>query len=514
MAATRAESAWLDVVRGLILRAQWPAAQAALDQAMAEFPASTELRRVQAGVFRQTGRHAAAEASLRGLLAHAAGDAATAFALAHLLQDDARPAAAGAVLRACFGVAANARDADLAIAAIELLDDCDRKHDAADIAAAALVQNPDEARLHAYAGMLALQLGQFGRARSHYATALAHDARAWEWHAPIGLSAAQRYADAAHPDFTRFREGLQRTDLSDLARAELEFALGKAHDDIGACAQAARHFRAGNTPRHRLSRWSRAAWQHDAAARLAATAMQHTADATPGFAPVFIVGMPRSGTTLLAQLLARHPQVCNRGEQPWLARLAADAALAGSPERAMLQHAANRYATRTRRDDAGDARWFIDKQPLNFRYVDLMLALFPDARIIHCRRGARDTALSLWMQCFLEEVQGYAYDFDDIALVMRDCAALMAHWCRRYPDAIRAIHYEELVADADGVIEELAQWIGLPVHTSAEAAPASAGESTVSTASLWQARQPVTARSVGKWRRYVECLPELAQFPA
>jgi tetratricopeptide (TPR) repeat protein len=503
---------WLATSQAQLLHGDLRSAQATLTQALLDHPASVELRRALAGVQQQAGQPAEAEAMLRELQKEDPGDAASAFALVRRLKEQGKTAAAGAVMRACFSGESNRRDANLAIHAIELLDDCGRKGDAAAIADAAITENPDDARLHAYAGMLQIQLGAFDQARRHYLDALQRDPRAWEWHVPIGLSSAQRYAGREHPDFVLFREGLRRDNLSAKARAELHFALGKAYDDIGDHDEAARHFREGNALAQRLTGWSRKGWRRAVEARLASQPIPQHLDPAAAFTPVFIVGMPRSGTTLLAELLSRYPKVRNRGELPWLARLAARPALSGKPARPDQQDAAAIYAVQSRQDDAGDALWFIDKQPLNFRYVDLALALFPDAKVIHCRRNRRDTALSLWMQCFLEDVQGYAYDFDDIALVMRDCDRLMAHGCRRHPDSIRTVHYEELVAAPQSVVLDLARWIGLPpLQASAASLPQAA--STISTASLWQARQPVNTRSVGRWKLYAQYIPELLRFP-
>lgn len=510
MSATRAEEVWLGEVRALIMRGQLPAAQAMLDQALAEYPSSTELRRAQAGAFQQAGRWGAAESVLRALLEHNAGDVPAAFTLARILGDQGRMVAAAAVIRECFAIDANLRDAGLAITAIELLDDCDRKRDAANIAEAGMAMNPDDARLHAYTAMLQIQLGEFEQARRNYLFALERDGRAWEWHVPIGLSSAQRYRDDTHADFPLFQEGLRHEGLTGMARAELHFALGKAYDDIGGYADAARHFREGNAIAHRSTHWSRKTWRRTVEARLASAPFACSAEPTEAFTPIFIVGMPRSGTTLLAELLSRRPNVRNRGELPWLARLAGQAALVGNPNRGELQNAARHYAVQARRDDAGGARWFIDKQPLNFRYMDLALALFPDARIVHCQRNPRDTGLSLWMQCFLEDVQGYAYDFGDIALVMRDCERLMTRWRALYGNSIRTIRYEDLVTSPQDAVAALAEWIGLPDDVvSRSATAATPFENAISTASLWQARQPVNTRSVLRWKNYAPFVPEL-----
>ncbi|OZA90720.1 MAG: hypothetical protein B7X57_11025, partial [Erythrobacter sp. 34-65-8] len=250
------------------------------------------------------------------------------------------------------------------------------------------------------------------------------------------------------------------------------FSLGKAYDDTGDYDKASRQFREGNAIRHRLARkWSRKHWRRSVEARLAAPPISTQLDATPGFTPIFIVGMPRSGTTLLAELLSRRAGVCNRGELATLHGLATSLELGGVPEREALQRAAAKYAQQSRQDDASGARWFLDKQPLNFRYVDLALALFPDAKIIHCQRNPRDTALSLWMQCFLEDAQGYSYDFSDIALVMRDATRMMRRWHARHPTAIQSIRYEEMVVAPQTSMTALGEWLGLPDPASRPTAP-------------------------------------------
>lgn len=502
------EHAWLELVRTQVLRRDMPCALELLSQALREYPASTALRRTQAGILQLSGRAGQAEAIFRDLLEQSPADAASAFSLARILKEEGRTAAAAKVLSACFTAGTFA--ADLAISAIELLDETNRKHDAALICESAIAAHPDDTRLHAYAGMLAIQLGEFERARLHYTFTLERDPRAFEWHVPIGLSNTLRYRNPDHPDFALFRAGLARTDLSDLARAELHFALGKANDDIGDYERAARHFLEGNAIRKRIGNWSRKAWRRLVEARLASKPLIAAAKPVNGFTPVFILGMPRTGTTLLAELLSRYPEVRNRGELPWLARLAQQPDLCGQPDAASLQQAAHRYLTQARQDDAADARWFLDKQPLNFRYVDLALAMFPDAKIIHCRRNPRDTALSLWMQCFLEDVQGYAYDFDDIALVMQDERKLMEHWRALYPDSIETVRYEELVASPEATTAAKAAWMRLDTTRLAGADLAAAPAGSISTASLWQARQPIHSNSVDRWKNYAPFIPQLA----
>lgn len=504
----QSEQARLDLARGLMLRGELAKAESAILQALQEHPRSFDLRRILAGVYLRTCRQSNAESLLTELLAERPGDIGAAFTLARDLIGQCRSNAAAAVMRTCFE---HARlDAELVIQAVELLDTCGRERDAEVIVQRAIKLGMDDPRLHAYAGMLEIQLGEFQRARKHYLFALEHAPQACEWHIPHGLALMQRYRDAQHPDFARFTHLLKQGDLSDKARSTLLFALAKAHDDIGDFAQAAAYSRQANSLAHKLTQWSRKQWRRAIEARLDANPIISRLEPQTDFVPVFVVGVPRSGTTLVSELLARRPRVCNRGESSSLPTLAQQANLIGSPDPAGLQHAAQTFAAQLRQDDASTMRWFIDKQPLNFRYVDLMLALFPNARVIHCRRDARDTALSLWMQSFHEEVQGYAYGFDDIALVMRDCEKLMAHWRKSCAGSIREVRYERLVDSPEEVIAQLATWLELPPSEARIATdPPTSG---IKTASAWQARQPVYARSIGRWRNYLQYLPELSKF--
>lgn len=510
MAAPHTEPAWLEKIRAALLRGDGDAAQEMLTAALARFPRSVDLRRILARVLRQRGRDSEALDVLQELLRDDPHDVASAFTLAHMLISQHAVAAAATILALCFSGSEGAADPDLAISAIELLDDAGRKAEAAAIADNALVAHPNDARLHAYAGVLQTQLGHFELARTHYLAALDRDERAWEWHVPLGLVSTHQYLDAAHPDFARLALGLEREQLSRLARAELYFALAKIHDDVGRYAAAASHLRQSNALCRELSGWPREVWRGQVAAALERGARRGAALSRPDFVPVFIVGMPRTGTTLLAAQLARRPGVYNRGEPAWLAQLAQRTDL---DDAAALQVAASEYACWSAQDDGGGYRWFIDKQLLNFRFVDLAVAMFPDARIIRCVRSPRDTALSLWMQCFLGKAQGYSYDFDDIALVMRDENLLMQHWQQCYPDAIRAVRYEELVSSPQTVLDGISRWLGVAAAPLDAAPSGSARITSISTASAWQARQPMHVRSIGRWRNYADLVPELLQFP-
>jgi tetratricopeptide (TPR) repeat protein len=493
--------------RALVLRGDLEAAHGVFAAAAVRYPASGDLCIGLAGLCWQMHRHAQAETLLHNRLSKHPNDVPATFLLVRLLREQGRMQAAAGVMHQLFDHGPH--NADTVIEAVEMLDNYGRTQDAASICEAAIANGSEDPRIHAYAGMLDIQLGQFQRAREHYNFALAHDAQAVEWNIPIGLSDLQRYQDANHPDFALFREVLGRAGLSDKARTTTLFALGKAHDDIADYAQAAQYFSEANARVHATSTWSRKHWKRAIEARVAAPVYPWALAAPTAWTPVFIVGVPRSGTTLLAELIARHPQVCNRGELGWLQTVAQRLSLIPPGHREPFEEAAALYAAQLRQDDS-DAHWFIDKQPLNLLHVDLIMALWPNARIIHCQRDARDTALSLWSQSFNDQAHDYSYDFNDIAAVIHGCRRLMSHWGGRYPESIRTVNYEALVAAPDESIMSLMEWLGLPARSTTDRAPSNLA---ISTASAWQARQPVYTSSAGRWRGYAPYLPELLRIP-
>lgn len=502
------EPLWLECGRALYLHGDLDAALEVFAEALARYPASGDLCLGLAGIHWQRHRHDDAEHLLRKRLSRHPADAGATFLLARLLFEQGR--ARGAAEVTLEGFEHGSHDVDTVIQAIEMLDDFGRPEPASRICERALAGGSADPRLHAYAGMLAIQLGRFPSARAHYEFALAHAADAVEWNIPIGLSSLQTYRDPNHPDIALFRELLERPGLSEQARTTTLFALGKACDDLADYAQATRHLREANARAKASHPWSRKHWKRMVDARCAAPALSWHLTPPADWTPVFIVGVPRSGTTLLAELLSRHRLVCNRGELGWLAWLAHRTSTLPRECREPFEEAAGVYAAHLRQDDS-DARWFIDKQPLNLLHVDLIMALWPHARIIHCRRNARDLARSLWAQSFHDRAHDYACDMADIATVIRGCGRLMGHWKSLYPASIRIVTYEELASAPAACMAELSRWLGLPaVDTSHPSNPAG---HAIRTASAWQARQPIHTRSIGHWQHYAPYLPELLKLP-
>jgi hypothetical protein len=210
--------------------------------------------------------------------------------------------------------------------------------------------------------------------------------------------------------------------------------------------------------------------------------------------------MPRSGTTLIANALARHPAIVNRGELNWLATFAGDWREAGRQpgDTAALAEA---YLAHLIRDDSKTARYYLDKNPLNFAELDALAAFFPEARIVHCRREPRDLALSIYAQFFAHPDNGFAYSIANIARCRRDYSDLMHSWPPKLGLAPIEIEYERFVTEPESELARI--WRLLDLNPAeADASRANAPAETVRTASVWQARQAISSGSVGRWRHY------------
>lgn len=232
--------------------------------------------------------------------------------------------------------------------------------------------------------------------------------------------------------------------------------------------------------------------------------------------PVFIVGMPRSGTTLVEQILAAHPAISGGGELDDIGEIAAtlaqkfDAA-AGYPEavRKLPPDALDDHAEaylKTLQRIGGDALRVTDKLPQNFLHLGLITLLFPKARIIHCRRDPMDTCLS----CYFHDFAGahpYAYDLEDLGYYYREYERLMDHWRRLLGSQLFEVQYEELVADLEGVSRKMVDFCGL--EWSDDCLRFYDSKRLVHTASYDQVRRPIYSKSIGRWRHYESHLEPL-----
>ena len=373
----------------------------------------------------------------------------------------------------------------------------------------ALRRFPDDAPLWLERGWVHEDLGDARQARESYARARALRPG---WADPLGSEIALARTHAP-PELLGQAEALARSDgLPAQQRAFLHHVLGKHADAAGDYAAAAAHWSDAN----RLRRTVDGGFDRDAFSRgidraIAAldrgllAARRRVALRDPR--PFFIVGMPRSGTTLAEQILAAHPQVHGCGERVGIADVAeAIARLPGMrwPEDAVrLDPGWCRERATAYLQGAGDAAAArpVDKQPYNFLHVGLIAMLLADARIAWCRRDPRDVALSIYSESMSPD-SSYATDLGDIRFVIDGHERLMRHWQAVSPLPILEVAYEEVVADVEAAARRLVAFAGLAWDDACLAFHE--GRRPVQTLSRWQVRQPVHTRSVGRWRNYAQ----------
>ncbi len=289
--------------------------------------------------------------------------------------------------------------------------------------------------------------------------------------------------------------------------ASLRYALGKYFDDVGDYATAFAHFQLAN----QLTRCHKAPYDRrqltqsiDAAIRMFDAAWLRAAEdcGSASERPVFIVGMPRSGTSLTEQVLCAHPSVFGAGELTFW-KEASDrylqAVLGGEANERLTGVLANDYLELLAKQSP-DALRVIDKMPGNFLLLGLIRAAFPHARILHMRRHPIDTCLSIHFQNF-EVTHSYANDLEDLAHYYSEYARLMQHWRATLPaGAILDVPYEDFVAQPQAWNVKLLEFVGLPWNTNC--LRLNETQRNVLTASKWQVRQPITSSAVGRWRHY------------
>ena len=330
-----------------------------------------------------------------------------------------------------------------------------------------------------------------------------------------------RYSDE---ELSRVHGLLEKKNLAGADRSLLCFALAYHFESVGDYDAAFSFFIQGNDLRKRsfherglgFDREARAAWVERAISFF--TPEYFTRVAAWGLdsdIPIFVVGMPRSGTTLVEQVLASHPQVHGAGELMYIQRLTEDlprtlGTTVGYPEcladcdSAIVRKLGERYLEQLRAK-GGDAPRVVDKMPDNYLHLGLIATLFSRVRVVWCRRGALDTCVSCYTQSF--HATPWTWDLLDIASCYQAYERLMAQWQSVLPIRIFEVHYEDFVQNQEAITRQLIQFCGLQWDNRCLAFERS--HRPVQTASRLQVQQRMHTRSIGKWRRYQKHLTSL-----
>jgi tetratricopeptide (TPR) repeat protein len=376
---------------------------------------------------------------------------------------------------------------------------------------------PDDATLRISAGHVQKTLGRRADSEGSYKTALALNpalGEAW-W----SLADLKNYS-FSDTELAAMHELLGRA--PGRGEAQVHFALGKAYEERGDYPRAFGHYTEGNALKRRAEPFDVAAFERRSErirAYFGATFFAaHAGSGDPSCAPIFIVGLPRSGSTLIEQILASHSRVAGTMELPNILNIVAqfdDMAPGrdGYPGtlahvgRAELTALGGRYVSETAPLHVGRER-FTDKMPNNFSHIGLIHAMLPNATVIDARRHPMDACFSIFRQHFATG-QTFSYSLEDLGRCYRAYLSLMDHWDAVLPGKVLHVQYEEVVGDAEMQIRRLLEHCGL------EFEPAClnfhATRRAVRTPSAEQVRQPIYTSAVGYWRNFERELEPLAR---
>jgi tetratricopeptide (TPR) repeat protein len=389
-----------------------------------------------------------------------------------------------------------------------------RVHEARGLIERVLQADPANANARLAMGQLAQREGRFADAETMFRRTLEVNANAHgAW---VGIARARRMT-SADGAWLKGAEACAASGLNSLSEADVRYAIGKYYDDTGNFTEAFSSYQRANE----LSRTGAVPYDRHGHARLVDDLIRVysravLSEARPGASdsrlPVLVTGMPRSGTSLVEQIIASHPAAKGAGELLFWDRsfLEAEGALRQSPPgEALTKTLAQAYVCELEAHGA-DARRVVDKQPFNAGRLGIVHSVFPRARMVYVRRDPIDTCLSCFFQPFPPALN-FTKDLSALADYYREHHRLIEHWRGALPPGTMLdVPYEELIADQEGWTRRIVDFIGLEwderclgFHATARA---------VFTASSWQVRQKLYQSSVGRWRNYEKFIGPLLEL--
>jgi len=373
-----------------------------------------------------------------------------------------------------------------------------------------IAADPKNPLAHDLLGNLLAEAGHFEEASACFARAIAL--------APLlagsyyDLVRCRRIIPADAALVAQIETALDMPGLDVEPRMRIHLALGKAADDLGDYERAMHHFDAADAIRQASAAFPAEQFDREVTQLIEQTTPDLVARApdlgNPDPTPVLIIGMPRSGTTLVEQIISSHPDVRGGGELNFWPTCGGRWHEAGAARNEMrfLRTAASDYLRVLKAIGPKSVR-VTDKNPFNFLWAGLIHLALPKATIIHCRRAAIDTALSIHQTLFHPSL-AFPTGGEKLVAYFRSYQRLTEHWRRLLPlPRFVEVDYEELTGDPEPVIRRLIAACGLRWHDAC--LRPDRNPQSVKTASRWQARQPIYRSSIGRWRRYEPYLGSL-----
>jgi tetratricopeptide (TPR) repeat protein len=383
--------------------------------------------------------------------------------------------------------------------------------------------NPNNFRILHEWGVLERTAGNIARSQELIGQSLALNPEQPAALRTFGTDYKYAYGD---PVFARLNYAAARlADLQPLDQVQLHYALAKAFEDVGELDTAYRHFAIGGEKKRRLEQYN-----ERASARMFQIMPQlvNARTITPSGEvgcesdlPVFILGMPRSGTSLMEQILSSHPDVFGAGELKILPAVLDNIVVGGNrvrlnepepffpaEEPASWEMRGQRYVDRLERLAPSPFKRIVDKMPGNFTMVGLIHAILPKARIIHSRRHPVETCLSCYRIHFAEGQQ-WSYNLRELGRYYKRYWTLMKHWREQFPGVMYDVRYEDNVADVEGQARRLIDHLGLDWYQGCLEFYNT--DRPVKTASASQVKKPIYTTSVNRWRKFEKYLQPLLE---
>ena len=368
--------------------------------------------------------------------------------------------------------------------------------------AKALSIKPDYAEAYNNMGIALKDQGKLEEAIKAYIKALSIKPDYAEAHR--NLSPVKKYTEN-DKQFLQVQKLYKRDGLSGDTRCHLNFALAKMYEDIGKLNQAFRHLSEGNALRKKLLKYSINQDQvlftklKNAQPNLLENKLE-TNETSSEVSPIFILGMLRSGTTLVEQIVSSHSEVTGAGELNHVSKFGGKLAVDPiSVSTVTVSKFRDKYLADLSKVSNGN-HFVTDKMPPNFRFIPLICAAFPEAKIIHVQRNAAATCWSNYKQYFVSNSLGYCYDLMDLVEYYNLYTDLMKFWQSQYGERIYHLNYESLTTDQENETRKLIKYLGLSWQQTCLSPQKN--KRSVRTASQQQVRQKIYKGSSEAWRKY------------
>lgn len=393
---------------------------------------------------------------------------------------------------------------------------------ASEMYARLLAEYPDQARVWLSYGHVLKTEGRQQEAIDAYRACIERDPQLGEAYWSIANLKTFRFEQS---DLSAMKQQMEDSSLSDKERWHLHFALGKAYEDTADYEESFRHYADGNAL-YLANHTYDADYITTRTERLMSGFSRDYFEKRKGLGstapdPIFIIGMPRAGSTLLEQILSCHSAIEGTSELPDMITLAqqlraeadtqevaAYASVLAQKSAEELSELGDLYIERTRIHRKTDRPFFIDKMPNNFLYLGIIQSILPNAKIIDARRHPMGCCFSNFKQ-FYAKGQNFSYSLEDTSRFYRDYVRLMAHFDEVLPGRVHRVFYEDTVADTERVVREMLEYCELEYEP--ECLRFFESQRPVRTASSEQVRQPINRKGVEQWQNYEPWLEPLKE---